>query len=284
MSQKSKLKKMRFLEIKTTKRIEKSLKLSLKFSLFFFIFSFFYTPPIPQEKDFLPELQNEPNQTFTKKKRFMFMHKDKYEIWVKPTFDYELWGTVVSQPSMMSILDKDNVGNEIRIKDFCVIWGDNLKNDIGKNMEYRSENYTCFYRTKIEEYWDKFNPHQLSNNHLITDNKALARKIKKIEIGDQIYLKGSLVEYGFPPDQMIRASSTTRTDRGNGACETIFVEDLKILKKSTPVISMLLKINKFYFPLLLIFYVIWLFKYRDWTKKKKRRYRDIFNPGKFKEE
>lgn len=275
---------MRFLEIKTTKRIEKILKISLKISFGLFLFSLLYKPPIPEEKEFLPELQNEPIQTTTQKKQFNFTHKNKYKIWVEPLFDYELWGTVVSYPSMTSILDKDNVGNEIRIKDFCVIWGDNLKNNIGKSMTYRSENYTCFYRTKISEYWSKFNPNQLSNNHLITDNKKVAQKIKKIEIGDQIYLKGALVKYGFPPNQTIRGSSTTRTDRGNGACETVFVEDLKILKKSTPLISALLEINKFCFLGLLIFYIIWSFKYRDWTKRKKRRYRDMFNLGAFKEE
>jgi len=48
--------------------------------------------------------------------------------------------------------------------------------------------------------------------------------------GDQIYLKGYLVRYAH--DDFQRGSSVTRNDAGNGACETIYLTDFKIIKEA----------------------------------------------------
>ena len=50
-----------------------------------------------------------------------------------------------------------------------------------------------------------------------------------MHVGDQVHFRGYLAEYshggGFK-----RGTSIVRTDTGNGACETVFVEDVEILK------------------------------------------------------
>jgi len=50
-------------------------------------------------------------------------------------------------------------------------------------------------------------------------------------VGDQIRFTGVLAEYshnhGFP---FKRGTSTVRTDTGNGACETVYVNKIDILK------------------------------------------------------
>ena len=65
--------------------------------------------------------------------------------------------------------------------------------------------------------------------------KKLSRRILKVRPGDQIYFKGYLVNYSQPANQFFRGTSTVRDDTGNGACETVFVTDFKILKRANPV-------------------------------------------------
>ena len=73
--------------------------------------------------------------------------------------------------------------------------------------------------------------HQLSNNHLLSNDKVIRDKIKDISVGDQIYIKGWLSEYASEGGSK-RGTSITREDSGNGACETIFVTEFEILRAS----------------------------------------------------
>ena len=66
---------------------------------------------------------------------------------------------------------------------------------------------------------------------MLTENTQLAKALLKVRVGDQIRFRGQLAEYshnvGFP---FKRGTSTVRTDSGNGACETVYVDDIKIIK------------------------------------------------------
>ncbi len=72
---------------------------------------------------------------------------------------------------------------------------------------------------------------QLSNNHLLSDNEDIRDRVQKIRIGDQIRVQGYLASYESPGG--LRGTSTTRTDTGDGACETIYVERFEILRAAT---------------------------------------------------
>ena len=54
----------------------------------------------------------------------------------------------------------------------------------------------------------------------------------QVEPGDHIRLKGMLVEYSNPGNGFHRGTSVTRTDTGNGACETIYVNGFEVIKKA----------------------------------------------------
>jgi hypothetical protein len=73
---------------------------------------------------------------------------------------------------------------------------------------------------------------QLSNNHLISGDDFIRRQVRKIRIGDQVRVRGYLAGYSSPGVGK-RGTSTTRTDTGDGACETIFVEQFRILEPAT---------------------------------------------------
>ena len=73
------------------------------------------------------------------------------------------------------------------------------------------------------------------------------------KVGDQIYFKGYLSNYshnqGFK-----RGTSTVRTDKGNGACETVFITDFQILKEANMVWRGL---HTFFFIMLIISAIAW---------------------------
>ena len=60
--------------------------------------------------------------------------------------------------------------------------------------------------------------------------------IEDVRVGDELRIKGMLVNYRSPTRRTgWRRSSTVRTDTGNGACEVLFVEELEFLSRGTPV-------------------------------------------------
>ena len=222
----------------------------------FFIISLVWDPPIPDASYALNEMMQEPIQKKTNRKRFLMKKFDK-NYFIEPMYDYELWGIVVTYPNMHSLFDPKNIKYEVREKDFCIIWGKNIKNNIHKNTNFSSSNYTCHVRPKklTDRNWGKdFHINQLSNNHLLTDKKDIAKTIAKIEIGDQIYIKGVLMRYGDEElGYVMRESSTTRNDY---KCETIYIDEIKILKKSTTIKSFFLNMSEFFW---LIIFLIKIF-------------------------
>jgi hypothetical protein len=72
-----------------------------------------------------------------------------------------------------------------------------------------------------------FKNEQVSNNHIVTDDPALAKALRNIHVGDQIRLRGYLVDYvTFKDGRRMgnRVSSETRTDSGAGACEVLYID------------------------------------------------------------
>lgn len=70
----------------------------------------------------------------------------------------------------------------------------------------------------------------VSNDHLLTGQPRLARRLSNVQVGDQNCLTGQLVSYshnaGFA---FTRGTSTTRGETGNGACKTLFVHHPDLL-------------------------------------------------------
>jgi hypothetical protein len=112
---------------------------------------------------------------------------------IEPRYDYELTGLVVSRAFHNAKYGLHRKWNDhLNVADLCVVWG------------------------------------ELSNNHLLSDDEAIREQIQAVKLGDRVHLRGWLSRYGN--DQgFSRDTSTTREDRGNGACETIFIRQFEIL-------------------------------------------------------
>lgn len=180
----------------------------------------------------LPSISNVPIQTTLKTPQsFQFDYK-AITYTVEPVATYELWGLVVSHNDITGIGDIYHDETSVDTKDLCVVWGDNAQGNAYHGVEFSSGSWTCYFQYP---WGSTFNPAHLSNNHLITTDPAIREVIDDIHIGDQIYIKGFLVNYQDTrhPD-FWRKSSLSRDDSGNYACEVVFVEQLDVLKEGNP--------------------------------------------------
>jgi hypothetical protein len=155
----------------------------------------------------------------------------EYTYTLTPRATYDIAGLVVSQhrgDALFNLYHKVDPGN---IKDVCVVWGEDITNGSYRKVRYRSEEFTCYYS------WSgtlspPFKPEKASNNHLIPADEAIAERIRAIHVGDQIRMRGLLVDYTVARDGreiLTRRTSLTRADTGNGACEILYVTDLAVI-------------------------------------------------------
>lgn len=147
---------------------------------------------------------------------------------VEPLYRYAIEGIVVS----LQHHDGDRMlhrtwNDHLNVADLCVVWGHNASHVDLSEFDFWNGQFTCFFQTNSNSAWASFRPDQLSNNHLLSDDEWVRDRIEDLRIGDQVRLNGYLARYshdgGFK-----RGTSTTRSDTGNGACETLYVEDVWI--------------------------------------------------------
>lgn len=191
------------------------------------------------QRDRLPDpdfydgrIDQEPRQTPTRVRPFGVQAGEQhYDI--RPLFDYDLSGMVVSMHHSDSFLDiyhQQDWSDFINIKDICVIWGSNVRSAVYRDMNFENATWTCWYAWPNGEVRRRFSEDRLSNNHLLADRPEVQRAIMAARPGDQVRLRGLLAEYSNPANGFRRGTSTSRQDRGNGACETIYVQDFQVVR------------------------------------------------------
>jgi hypothetical protein len=163
---------------------------------------------------------------------------------VTPLFGYELWGLVVSFHDSASFVDISHRQwkDFINTKDICVLWGRNVETGVYKRMTFKNRDFTCYYRYPDAETGELFTENALSNNHLLPADPLVEDAVRDVRTGDQVYFKGWLVSYGIKGTPYARRSSTVRTDRGNGACEVVYVTEFEILREANAAWRALFKV------------------------------------------
>lgn len=216
-----------------------AVKLILLISVIFFILSLSQKNKLPDKKDILPQLYQEPAQTTADGERFK-VSSGEANYWIEPVYEYELYGLVVSYHHSAVWWDyyHKEWGDSLNVKDICVIWGDNIETEVYKKMSFSSGSWTCYPRytgspAERQETHLKYKPEFLSNNHILAESKEVKNILLQARKGDQIYLKGYLANYYDKSGNIIRKTSISRNDKlpgGKFACETVYLTDFKILK------------------------------------------------------
>lgn len=110
--------------------------------------------------------------------------------------------------------------------DICVAWGELAAES---NISYTQSGRFCSPELigelkNRENYRGGLSAYKHSNNHIIPANNSILRALNTIRVGDKITLKGFLVNV----DGRYWRTSLSRYDTGDGACEIIYVTEVRI--------------------------------------------------------
>lgn len=187
---------------------------------------------LPPPAELSPALLDEPTQEPVRKPAFATTsHGVTYT--VQPLYTYELTGLVVSKHDAKTWWDylHREWNDNLNIVDLCVVWGNNARNGAYADIHFSSGQFTCNFSTRSDAAYAAFDQTAISNNHLLTDQPAIAKKLRTVRVGDQIRIRGHLAEYAHQQGlDFRRGTSTVRTDTGNGACETVFIDSIEVIK------------------------------------------------------
>lgn len=185
---------------------------------------------LPAPHTLLPALAAEPTQLATRREPFTVDYAGvRYA--VEPEFEYELHGMVVSYRQHDGRSRMHQAANDhLNMSDLCVVWGDTAASRYLNDVSFWNGIFTCNFETRSQTAWESIDPAQIANNHLVSDDKTTRDSVARVSIGDQIRVRGWLASYGTGGYK--RGTSTTRTDTGDGACETIFVQEFEITRPS----------------------------------------------------
>lgn len=216
------------------KMLERGFKWLFIFSLLLTLLTYFLKDRLPNPNFYNTNVLTPPIQEQTEKPPF-FIRANKQTYQIFPRFEYELNGVVVSitrAGELGDIWHFKRWKDFINVRDICVLWGKNISSGLYQKLTFNSDTWTCWLSLPDRESAEAFEFEGLSNNHLLTNDYFIKKKLMNAELGDQIYLKGVLAEYKNKGNGFYRGTSVTRTDSGNGACETIYLDEFKIIKKA----------------------------------------------------
>jgi len=154
---------------------------------------------------------------------------------ITPKFSYQLDGVVVSLHDADQLNDIWHHGSWqdfLNLRDLCVIWGENVQSGVYHRIQFHNDTWTCWASWPDSETGNLFKMDALSNNHLLADQEQVKAALMAAEPGDHIRLSGLLAEYANPGNGFHRGTSIIREDTGNGACETIYVNEFTIVNKA----------------------------------------------------
>jgi hypothetical protein len=183
---------------------------------------------LPRDLDFNPKLEQEPRQRALAKPPLTVPYAG-VDYRVEPLFSYELYGLVVSYRQHDGEDSMHRWSNDhLNMADVCVVWSDTAFSPTLSKLDFWNGIFTCNVQTRDSVAWSNFKMNQLSNNHLLSADPFIRDRVADVRVGDQIRIKGSLARYGAVGGGL-RGTSTTRDDTGDGACETILVDEFQIV-------------------------------------------------------
>lgn len=203
-------------------------------SFFLLLLSLVYKDRLPEPDHYEIKRLVEPVQESTFRKPF-WIETEGQRYHIKPLYDYTLEGVVVSfhnADSLGDIWHHHRWMDFLNVRDLCVIWGTNVSTGVYQEMSFENDSWTCWAYWPDAHTGARFQMSQLSNNHLLVGDDHVKEKLMSAEPGDHIRFSGQLASYENPANNFKRGTSTRRDDRGNGACETVYVENFEIISKA----------------------------------------------------
>lgn len=243
--------------------IRKYLALILLFCL---IVTFFTRNNFKSVKVIAPEVLGQPYKEKVTDSQVIEFEKNSYKYEITPLFDYEINALLVSKMNYraFSIQKFDKVFPY----DLCLIWGSNITSGFyrARSVKFTQDSRWC----NAEGCGDiRLNGDDFANNHLVVNNSEVEHKLKSLVVGDQIKIKGKLVNVKahllgkagtYDSLNYTWNSGVEKTGLGAGACKVIYVEGMEILKKANVVSYYLFQISLYGLVILAIWKLVGFFK------------------------
>jgi hypothetical protein len=140
-----------------------------------------------------------------------------------PRARYRVEAVVLARDASM-----DDPWSEVAALDVALGWGPMSSGPILKHLRFHLR------RRYVSVRWDGDFPlgtqdvmHNLSNHHLVAASEAVAETLGELRPGHHVVLEGLLVDLDVGGHRM--PTSLRRDDRGDGACEVLFVRKAALL-------------------------------------------------------
>ena len=198
--------------------------------------AWWFEDSLPAPARLHPQVLTEPLQVPIEAAQFKTA-VEGHEYLIRPRYGYDISGLVVSRHDADTWWDTAHREAEDRLNpvDLCLVWGRDASLGVYRDVRFSSGQWTCYAEWRTRAAGNAFDPTQFSNNHMVTDRSDLRRALRGLRVGDQVRLRGYLVDYGLLRDGQVtflRVSSDTRLDTGPGACEIVFVTSVEALRSS----------------------------------------------------
>jgi hypothetical protein len=191
---------------------------------------------LPPAEKLVPEVFEEPKQVRVRKPA-LDTNVNGVDYRIQPRYSYDISALVVSLHHSDTWWDYAHKewNDHLNLMDLCVVWGGNAQSGAYREISFSNNQWECSWSAGSMEAFAAFNMAEASNNHMVTDDPAVAKALRAIRIGDQVRVRGYLVDYTVFKDGRpngTRVSSEVRTDTGNGACEVLYVESVDVLSRA----------------------------------------------------
>jgi hypothetical protein len=157
-----------------------------------------------------------------------------YEYVVRPRYRYEISGLVASLHHSDAWWDTDHrdAHDEINIADLCMIWGQNASSGLYRRLRFSNTQWTCHVEYRTREDGNAFIRTQMSNNHVLADGPDTARELLAIRVGEQVRLRGWLVDYAALDHGQVHSVRNTSHGHNGENCEVLYVTSVEHLRSA----------------------------------------------------
>lgn len=182
--------------------------------------------PSPSGRDGSPIDVLQPPAVEKQKPEIVRLSRDGYDITITRKAGYTVRGIVVGRENYHS-----GWNSLISPADVALCWGKIAENGTYRRLKWSQGNRWYFWRAGEDfGYSNDFIAGHSSNNHLIPATPNLEKAVKGLKEGDAVELAGHLVDVAATKQTRNYGwnSSMTTEDRGDGACEIIYLTRLKV--------------------------------------------------------
>lgn len=116
--------------------------------------------------------------------------------------------------------------SEIAPWDFALAWGPAAASDVQAALSISQSNRWYYWRAKKLPLSPTVLNEHMANVHLVPAHAHIEQLLGRIKRGMVVQLQGSLINAQHLASKRWYRSSTTRSDRGGGACEILLVEQV----------------------------------------------------------